>query len=45
MVRSLDVGRVEPYLTHLLGSGAHSLRQDLRAFARDHGILVDENGR
>ncbi len=41
MVRSLDVGQVEPYLLELLKSKAHSIRSDLKAFARDRGIVID----
>ena len=40
MVRSLDVGALESYLSGLSQSPAHSLREKLRAFAADHGVMV-----
>ncbi|MAY68116.1 MAG: phosphoenolpyruvate--protein phosphotransferase [Rhodospirillaceae bacterium] len=40
MVRSLDVGALESYLSGLAQSPAHSLREKLRAFAADHGVMV-----
>ena len=38
MVRSLDVGALEPYLFSLLDLRDHSLRSRLRGFATDHGV-------
>lgn len=40
MLRSLDVGQLRRYLDLLLSRGDHSLRERLRAFARDHGVQV-----
>jgi phosphotransferase system, enzyme I, PtsP len=40
MVRSLDLGRLETYLTGIQGSAAGSLRGRLRAFARDHNVAL-----
>ncbi|MEQ8504817.1 MAG: phosphoenolpyruvate--protein phosphotransferase [Rhodospirillales bacterium] len=40
MVRSLDAGALENYLQGLQQSADHSLREKLRAFAADHGVLV-----
>ena len=41
MVRSLDTSRVKPYLLQLMGTGAHSIRTNLKAFARDRGVVID----
>lgn len=38
MVRSLDVGALEPYLRSLMSSRDRSLRRKLIDFARDHGV-------
>jgi phosphotransferase system enzyme I (PtsP) len=40
MLRSLDVGRLRQYLLSLRRCADHSLRDRLRAFARDHSILI-----
>jgi phosphotransferase system enzyme I (PtsP) len=40
MVRSLDLGRLQTYLTGIQGSAAGSLRGKLRAFARDHSVAL-----
>ena len=40
MVRSLDLGRLQTYLTGIQGSAAGSLRGKLRAFARDHNVAL-----
>lgn len=40
MVRSLDLGRLQTYLTDIQGSAAGSLRGRLRAFARDHSVAL-----
>ena len=40
MVRSLDAGALKNYLRGLQHSADHSLREKLRAFAADHGVLV-----
>jgi phosphotransferase system, enzyme I, PtsP len=40
MVRSLDLGRLQTYLTGIQGSAAGSLRGRLRAFARDHNVAL-----
>jgi phosphotransferase system enzyme I (PtsP) len=40
MVRSLDLGRLQTYLTGIQGSTAGSLRGRLRAFARDHSVAL-----
>lgn len=40
MVRSLDLGRLQTYLTDIQGSAAGSLRGRLRAFARDHSVVL-----
>ncbi len=40
MVKTLDVGKVEPYLTEMLESKAHSLRGIITAFARDKGVAI-----
>ncbi|MEQ9555991.1 MAG: phosphoenolpyruvate--protein phosphotransferase [Rhodospirillales bacterium] len=40
MIRSLDVGALESYLSGLGQSPDHSLREKLRAFAADHGVMV-----
>lgn len=40
MVRSLPVARTEAFLRPLLGSSDHSLREQLRAFAADYGVVV-----
>ncbi|MBI1207176.1 MAG: phosphoenolpyruvate--protein phosphotransferase [Azospirillum sp.] len=40
MLRSLDVGAVSHYLDSLYRRGDRSLRNRLRAFARDHGVVI-----
>jgi phosphotransferase system enzyme I (PtsP) len=40
MVRSLDLGRLQTYLSRIQGSVAGSLRGRLRAFARDHNVSL-----
>ncbi len=40
MLRSLDVARLREYLLSLTRCHDHSLRDRLRAFARDHSILI-----
>ena len=41
MIRSLDLALLEPYIDSLLDNPAHSLRNRLRDFARDHGIVLE----
>ena len=43
MVRSMEMHRVSAYLGHAMKSRDHSLRVKLRAFAQDHGVLLEEN--
>ena len=40
MLRSLDVGRLREYLLSLTRCSDHTLRDRLRAFAKDHSILI-----
>jgi phosphotransferase system enzyme I (PtsP) len=40
MVRSLDAGALQSYLSGLRHAPDHSLREKLRAFAADHGVMV-----
>ncbi|HUL07688.1 MAG TPA: phosphoenolpyruvate--protein phosphotransferase [Candidatus Acidoferrum sp.] len=40
MIRSLDVARLQTYLTGIRGTAAGSLRGRLRAFARDHNVAL-----
>lgn len=40
MVRSLDAGRLHRFLDPLLGHSGPTLREHLRAFARDHGAAI-----
>ena len=40
MVRSLDVGRLRKFLEPLLDRSAPSLREHLRAYARDHDVVI-----
>jgi phosphotransferase system enzyme I (PtsP) len=40
MLRSLDVGRLREYLLSLGKCSSHSVRDRLRAFAKDHSILI-----
>ena len=40
MTRSLDVKRLARFLDRLIDSPHHSLRELLRGFARDHGVVV-----
>jgi phosphotransferase system enzyme I (PtsP) len=42
MVRSLDAGRVRGFITPLIKSRDHSLRDKLRDFARDHHTVIDD---
>ena len=40
MVRSLRVGELSRYLKDLGTGSEHSLRENLRAFAIDHGVAI-----
>ena len=40
MLRTLPVARTEAFILPLLSSPDHSLREQLRAFAADHGVAV-----
>jgi phosphotransferase system enzyme I (PtsP) len=40
MVRSLSVGELSRYIKALGTGSEHSLRENLREFARDHGVAV-----
>jgi phosphotransferase system enzyme I (PtsP) len=40
MVRSLQLGAIREFLAGLDRLGDHSLRPKLRAFARDHGVII-----
>jgi phosphotransferase system enzyme I (PtsP) len=40
MARSLDVAALEPFLERLIGLTSHSVREQLRAFARDRLISL-----
>lgn len=40
MVRSLEAGRLRQYLDGVLGRSVPSLREHLRAFARDHQVAI-----
>ncbi|MCP5366883.1 MAG: phosphoenolpyruvate--protein phosphotransferase [Hyphomicrobiales bacterium] len=40
MIRSLSAGVLRDYLPSLLDTSDHSVRQKLRAFAQDHGVLI-----
>jgi phosphotransferase system, enzyme I, PtsP len=42
MVRSLKVEPLAAYMETLFGSAEHSVRQKLRDYARDHGIVVED---
>lgn len=41
MLHSLDVGRLSPWLLKRMNSREQSLRSDLVAFARDHGVCIE----
>jgi phosphotransferase system enzyme I (PtsP) len=41
-VRSMDAGALAAYLDRLLDLPDHSLRPKLLAYARDHGIVIDD---
>ncbi|MDR3518508.1 MAG: phosphoenolpyruvate--protein phosphotransferase [Azospirillaceae bacterium] len=40
MVRSLDVDRLRRYLRGMIDSPSHSFRENLRAYAKDHAIMI-----
>jgi phosphotransferase system enzyme I (PtsP) len=40
MIRSLDIGKLESYLSEIGGRCDHSLRSKLEAYARDHGVAL-----
>jgi len=42
MIRSLSVESLRDYLGTLYNLPDHSLREKLRAFARDHGVLLED---
>jgi len=43
MVRSLAVAPLAAYLDSICDSAEHSLRQKLRAYARDHGVVIEDD--
>ena len=40
MIRSLNLEEIKPFVDDLLSRSDHSIRYDLRTFARDHGIRI-----
>ncbi|MBI3113896.1 MAG: phosphoenolpyruvate--protein phosphotransferase, partial [Rhodospirillales bacterium] len=40
MILSLDAGRLSQYLSTLIDPAEHSMREKLKDFARDHGVVV-----
>lgn len=40
MIRSLTVGSLESYMDGLFDAPDHSVREKLRAFAQDHGVMI-----
>ncbi len=40
MLRSLDIGQLQSYLTQRVTQGHGGLRRDLLAFAKDHGVVL-----
>ncbi len=40
MIRSLEIGPLETYMENLYQSDHRNLRENLRAFARDHGVKI-----
>src|SRR5690606_10716069 len=40
MLRSLDAGLLRDYLSGQFGKPGHSVRESLRGFARDHGVVI-----
>ena len=40
MLRSLDVAALRQYMAGLYQKGDHSLRDKLRSFAKDHGVII-----
>ena len=43
MIRSMDAAQLKGYLDTLFDLPDHSLRRKLTAYARDHGILIDDS--
>ena len=43
MTRSVSASKLAEYLETLLDAPDHSLREKLRAYARDHGVLIEDN--
>ena len=42
MIRSLSVESLRDYLETLYSLSDHSLREKLRAFSRDHGVIIED---
>ncbi|MBL4602117.1 MAG: phosphoenolpyruvate--protein phosphotransferase, partial [Emcibacteraceae bacterium] len=40
MIRSLDLSAIEPFVKELLSRSEHSIRGDLKSFARDHNVRI-----
>jgi len=40
MLRSLDIGQLQSYLSQRIAQGRGGLRRDLLAFAKDHGVVL-----
>ena len=41
MIRSLDIGQLRCFLQEMRGEASHSVRKQLIAFARDHGVEIE----
>ena len=40
MIRSVDLESLRPFVDSLFVGGQRSLREKLRAYAQDHGVLI-----
>ena len=41
MIRSLDISELQRFLETMHGEASHSVRKQLEAFARDHGVIIE----
>ncbi len=40
MIRTTDIAKLEAFVSSLCSNSSHSVREQLRAFAKDHGIII-----
>ena len=42
MIRSLSAGSLKAYIETIYDAPDHSLREKLRAYSKDHGVVIED---